>query len=188
MTAEQELVTELRPNEKLLWSGHSVAAMELHTADLYIIPLGILLLSYPVFWMWRVHNISLSATILGIPFLLIGLYLTAGRFFYSAQQRAHTTYAITDERVIIRSGIFRKRVTSLNLRALPALSLSEKADETGTIFLGITPSRRTELANLYWPGLPLPPQLTHIQAARQVYNLLLQLQAPNSVRGTSQVH
>lgn len=174
---QQEIIAELQPGEKLLWSGHPKTGVEVQLADFCIVPLGLLLFSYALRWMERVQTVgSHAAVLLGLPFLFMGLYLAVGRFLYVAQQRAHTAYSITSERVLIRSGIFRKQVTSFDLKSLPALTLVEKPDGIGTISLGTIHSRYAALAQVGWPGVPQAPQLARIPDARQVYNRLVKLQ------------
>ncbi len=50
--------------------------------------------------------------------------------------RANTEYAVTNERAIIVSGLFRRKVKSLNLKSIPDISMSEKSDGSGTITFG----------------------------------------------------
>ncbi|MFD2722121.1 PH domain-containing protein [Hymenobacter monticola] len=174
---QQKIVAELQPGEKLLWSGHPKTGLDIQRVDFCIAPLGLLLFGYALRWMWRVQAAGFHPAIfLGVPFLLMGLYLAVGRFLYVAQQRAHTAYNITSERVLIRSGIFRKQVTSFDLKSLPALTLVEKPDGTGTISLGAIYSRYAALARVGWPGVPQTPQLARIPNARQVYERLVKLQ------------
>ena len=79
---------------------------------------------------------SLRSRRVGIPFVLAGLYITAGRFFLDAYARRNMAYAITDRRVlIIRAKPFAKTV-ALNLASLPDVGLSEERGVRGTIQFG----------------------------------------------------
>ena len=72
----------------------------------------------------------------GIPFVLLGLYLIVGRFFFDSLQRSRTYYALTDRRAIIISGLFDQNTKTLDLKKLPEISISTKQDGKGTITFG----------------------------------------------------
>jgi hypothetical protein len=69
----------------------------------------------------------------GIPFVAVGLHFIVGRFFVDAQQRANTFYGVTNQRVIIVSGILNSKVKSLNLRTLSDLTRDERSNGKGSI-------------------------------------------------------
>jgi hypothetical protein len=135
--AENELRQHLGNDEKLLWAGKPRQGIAFRSSDLFLVPFSILWLGFAIFMEYQVQRqqLTLFALFL-IPFLAIGLYLLAGRFFVDALQRQHTLYGITDNRIIIRSGIFNKEMKSLNMHTLSDLTFTEKKDGTGTIALG----------------------------------------------------
>jgi len=51
----------------------------------------------------------------------------------TACEAANTTYVVTDERVLIQSGVFRPRLTVLDLSDLPPLELDDGGNGFGTI-------------------------------------------------------
>src|SRR5437899_365791 len=63
----------------------------------------------------------------GIPFVLVGIYVMIGRFFVDARQRSRTYYGLTDQRVIIISGLRNRQVKSLPIGSLSDVSIIEKA-------------------------------------------------------------
>ena len=67
---------------------------------------------------------------------LVGLYVIVGRFFYEAMLRSRTYYGLTNERVIIISGLSSRTVKSLQVQTLTGVSLSEEASGTGTVMFG----------------------------------------------------
>src|SRR6185369_13436011 len=73
-----------------------------------------------------------------IPFVLMGAYMVGGRFVIEAWQRARTEYVVTNERIIIRSGIWRRRTQSLELRTLGDFALTENSKGEGTISFGVS--------------------------------------------------
>lgn len=100
-----------------------------------------------------------------------------GRFFIDAKQRANTFYGITEDRIIIKSGIFSKSIKSLNIKTLSDLEVEEAGDGTGTISIG----PKHPLAMFYggmswWPGMKWSPSLDYIPEVRKVYNQIISLQ------------
>lgn len=159
------------PGEKLLWSGRPAQGFLLTSRDFLLVPFSLLWGGFAIFW--ESTAISTEAPIFiklwGIPFVLAGLYIMAGRFFVDAAARARTEYTVTDRRLIIRrSGLFRHFSTS-QLELLPSLSLEEGSRGTGTIKFGVPSNRRM---SAWTPGLANEPQLLGIDDARHVYSLL----------------
>jgi hypothetical protein len=115
----------------------------------------------------------------GLPFVFIGLYIMAGRFFVDAAARARTEYAVTDRRIIIRrSGLFRNLSTS-QLELLPSISLEEGDRGRGTIKFGVRSDRRM---SGWTPALANEPQLLGIENAQHVYGILEK--ARSDIRGS----
>jgi len=161
---------ELGPDEHLLWSGRPKTGLILRSSDIFLIPFSLLWGGFAIFW-----EISVIATgapfffwLWGIPFVLIGLYITIGRFFIDAQQRQKTHYALTNKRIIIISGLFNRTVKSLSLRTLSDISLSEKRNGTGTITFGPTHPVAWMYAGMAWPGTSryMSPAFELIDAVR----------------------
>jgi hypothetical protein len=158
---------ELRKGEKLLWAGRPRQGVFLRGRDAFQIPFSIMWGGFALFWEYSVINSGapILFRLWGVPFVVIGLYMMFGRFIGEAKQREHTSYAVTDERIIISSGVFSKTARSLNIKALLDVSLSENNSGSGTIHFGsaITPVRRGRVA----------PDFDEIENVRQVYDLIL---------------
>jgi hypothetical protein len=111
---------------------------------------------------------------------LISASLVIGRFFVEAKQRSGTYYAVTPQRVIIRSGLFSRSVKSLPLKTLQDLSLSERTDGTGTIAFGAQHPMASMFGGMPgWPGMDqyLGPRFDLIPQARSVYESIRKAQA-----------
>src|SRR5438270_251669 len=78
---------------------------------------------------------------------------------------------VTDQRVLILSGLFGRKITSLNLRTLSEMSLNERADGTGTLTFGPTPPFLSAGVGMAWPGLAESPAFDSIPRARSVYDI-----------------
>lgn len=146
----------------------------LRASDLLMIPFSLMWGGFAVFWEYSVFtsDAPLLFRLWGIPFVLVGLYMVAGRFVVEAWQRAYTDYAVTDERIIIRSGIFRRQMKSLNLRAMGEFSLTENGKGEGTIVFGVSPAGNMFSGLASWPGVEELPRFDTIPDARKVYEII----------------
>src|SRR4051794_20349416 len=93
----------LASDEQVIWSGRPSQGFLLRPGDALTIPFSILWAGFAFFWEAGVvgSHAPLLFSLFGVPFVLAGLYITIGRFFYDAHQRSQTVYALTNERVII---------------------------------------------------------------------------------------
>ncbi|WP_426339813.1 PH domain-containing protein [Pseudoduganella sp. S-14] len=146
----------------------------LRASDLLMIPFSLMWGGFALFWEYSVFNSAapLLFRLWGIPFVLVGLYMVAGRFAVEAWQRAYTEYAVTDERIIIRSGIFKRRMKSLNLRAMGEFSLTENRNGEGTIAFGVSAAGNMFSGLASWPGVEELPRFDTIAEARKVYEII----------------
>jgi len=135
---EQELRTELTAGERLLWSGRPRTGVIFRLADGFNLLFGIFWLGFVVYWILSAYQAGapISFVAFGLPFLLIGFYMTVGRLVTDALQRKKMVYAVTNQRVIILQGIWNRSVHSLNLRSLPETHLIARSDGSGSIFFG----------------------------------------------------
>jgi hypothetical protein len=141
----------------------------------YLIPFSLVWGVFAIFW--EATAITSGAPIFfklwGIPFVLAGLYLIFGRILVARREAANTFYAISDSRVLIQSGAFRRTFTELDLRDLPASQLEERSDRSGTITLG--PVMGLMRMPPGWPMAGMygrPPALEAISGAARVYQTL----------------
>jgi hypothetical protein len=143
----------------------------LRSSDGFAIPFSLLWGRFAIFWEYNVltSKAPVFFGIWGIPFVLIGLYLIVGRFFLEANQRAKTYYGLTNQRVIVVSGLFSHAVKSLQLRTMADLSLTEWRDGNGTITFGATDSAWQGRSG--WPGASryAVPRFDSITGAREVF-------------------
>ena len=132
---------------------------------------------FAIFWESSVltSNAPGFLVLWGIPFVLVGLYLIVGRFFFEAKQRAHTFYAVTNERILIVTGVFNRKVKSLNLRTLSDISLTEGKNNEGTIsFGGGSPFSSMFGGFSGWPGMgsQMGPRFELIAGAKPVFETI----------------
>ena len=171
---------ELTSGEKLLWSGQPRAGIRLRGSDAFVIPFSILWCGFAIFW--EVGVVSQGAPFFfklwGIPFVLVGLYIVFGRFIVDAMTRQKTFYGVTNERIIIISGLFSQETKSLNLRTLTDISLTARSDGSGTITFGPAYPMGRWMPAGSWPGASryAPPAFDLIERAKEVHEIVRQAQ------------
>jgi hypothetical protein len=171
---------ELRRGERLLWSGQPIQGMRLCVADAFLIPFSIVWGGFAIFWesMVITQGAPLFFMLWGIPFVVVGIYLIFGRFWVDARQRAKTFYAITDNRILIISGIFNRSTRSLNIRTLSDITLTKKQNGSGTVSFGPVNSMFAWWGGAGWPGMGryMAPSFDLASNAEEIYEKILAVQ------------
>jgi len=170
--------------ERQLWAGAPRQGIVFRGADVFMIPFSLFWGGFAVFFVATVARSHGPRLFLfwAIPFVLVGLYITVGRFFLDARRRARTTYAVTSDRVIINSGLFVPTTKSLNVRTISDVTLQERSNGTGTITFGATFPFVAMYAGTSWPGVPQTPSLEMIPDARRVFNIIREAQMAPAAR------
>jgi hypothetical protein len=174
----------LSPGERILWTGRPKHGPAFSHADLIAVPFSLLWCGFVIFWNVSVWNFpETGATddwvfkLWGLPFLAAGLYILIGRFFFDAWVRKRTSYAVTNERVLILRTSPRSKFTSRDIRSLPLLQLTESRDGTGTIAFDAddvgysTLGRRRGFA-AWAPAASANAQFFRIDNPRRVYEII----------------
>ncbi len=180
MTTTTSVSFDLASGERLLWSGVPRQGIALNASDVFVVPLSLLWGGFAVFW--EVTAFQSGAPLFfglwGVPFVVMGLYITIGRFFYDSLRRRRTFYGLASDRVIVASGVISPHVKSLSLRTLTDVVLEENANGLGTIFLGPQRSRssRFSAAGAGWPGKPLDTAFEMISDAKRIFELINEAQ------------
>src|ERR1043165_109328 len=89
---EQQLIPYLQPGEQLLWTGRPKGGVLFRKSDIFVIPFSILWGGFAIFWEIMAASGPFFFWLWGIPFVIVGLYLMIGRFFYDAKKREATVY------------------------------------------------------------------------------------------------
>jgi hypothetical protein len=181
----EEISSLLLLYEEVLWSGQPKQGVTFRRSDLFAIPFSLFWCGFAIFWEFSViqGDDDWSLILLGIPFVLIGLYMLVGRFFSDAKQRAKTFYAVTNQRILISSGIFKRSAKSLDLRKLTTLSLEEGKHKEGNLSFGASSSIPSVISSLF-PVLGLfaqkAPRFELIKNPKQVYETIVAAQYSGS--------
>ena len=177
----EDINTQLSAGERVLWSGQPRQGVIIRGADALMIPFSLLWGSFAIFWELSVINSNAPAffALFGIPFVLVGIYLIIGRFFFEARHRARTYYAVTNERILIISGLSCRKVQSLDLRTLSDLSLSEGKGNEGTITFGSGSPFNSMFGGFSsWPGTGayLGPRFELVANAKTIFETIRRAQ------------
>ena len=166
---------ELERGERQLWAGVPRQGIVFRPADVFVIPFTLLWAGFAVFWESSVLRTGAPGffALWGIPFVLVGIYITIGRFFFDAARRRKTTYGLTSSRIIIAAG---RTTKSLSLATLSEVSLTERADGSGTITFGPTNLQQTMYSGMGWPGIQQVPAFELIADAKAVSQMIRQAQ------------
>jgi hypothetical protein len=171
---ERLLLPELRAGERLVWAGQPRGGIRLVAADAFMIPFSLLWGGFAVFWEYGALQQAGPSffALFGVPFVLVGLYVIFGRFFFDAYRRSRTYYALTDQRVLILTHVFGHKLQSLSLASLGQVSISERSDRGGTITLGPSGGMSAWFAGSGWPGSgkEAPPALEAVENVRAVFD------------------
>lgn len=128
----------LLPGERVLWEGQPAVGPYSLRGSWYMIPFSIMWGGFAIFWEVSVlaSQAPLFFALWGVPFVLIGLYMIFGRILVARRAAQNTAYAITDQRVLILSGAFRRSFVEISLRNMPGAELSEGRRGSGSITFG----------------------------------------------------
>ncbi len=179
LTDDSKLRAQLGLDEHLLWSGQPAQGIRFHPRDLVMVPFSLAWGGFAIFWEWSVArtNAHWLFMLWGVPFVLIGLYLIVGRFFWDAWERSRTYYGLTNRRVMIVTAGRRTKVQSLELVTLGETVLSTSSDGSGSIQFGSMPWAHGWWSGSGWPGTQGPPSFETIPDAKRVHEMVRQAQA-----------
>ncbi len=123
----------LEPDERVLWQGKpDRGAYVWQQYPLFIF--GLFWFGFAIFWnvgVWR--SVPLHGNggggyvfrLFGLPFLVIGLYITFGQLVHRAWEWPRVNYVLTNRRMLVTSGLFSRRQSSLYLDTISSVDLQE---------------------------------------------------------------
>jgi hypothetical protein len=142
--AEIVVTQHLLPGERVLWADRPVRGIRLSPSDAVLIPFALLWTAIVVLWEVLALRIlgdidgGVPFAVVGVPFLLVGLYLVAGRLVVGALRKRRLLYAVTDQRVLVLREGEGTRARSVALERLGAPSATRGSDGRGTVRFGGT--------------------------------------------------
>jgi hypothetical protein len=128
--------------EHILWEGAPPTGVMVRAADALLIPFSLLWGGFAMFWnvsVWR-DGAPVFFRLWGLPFLLVGFYIVIGRFLIDMLVRRRQRYYVTNQRVLIERRGWGGGLRTLDIRHLPLLATTVRADGSGTLSFGQTAS------------------------------------------------
>jgi Bacterial PH domain len=175
---EQQIIkSQISGSEQILWVGRPRQECFFRTTDAWGIPFTLLysgFLAFLSFYFWSNESVWFFK-LMGVPFLIFGLYLVVGRFFVDFLQRKKTFYGITNERIIIVSGVFSQETKYIDLEGLTETSIEESQNGYGTITFGrdeINDSNNWFYSNDNDTNVIYAPKFKHIPNAKNVHEII----------------
>jgi hypothetical protein len=166
------LQQELDAGERMLWSGRALPGLRIEPGSLLQSAFGLVFLSISVVSLYAAGKESTIFPVLWTSlFVLASFYYFVGHFFWGALRRRCTEYAVTNQRVIVRSGILSETTQSIEYRKIRTLTLTEKSNGSGTIQFGE--------ANALSAGEGITSSAAKMEAvpdARSIYNIIRKAQ------------
>lgn len=141
--------SQLEPEEVLRWEGRPAPRCyvfrhwrrSVHGLLLLLLATWWQAVSYPLGqlydWPWLAW--------LPLPFVLFGLYFALGHLLLSRLEWEHVFYALTDRRLLVQRGLFRRRHASLFLDEVAYFQLRPLGEQLGTLRVGGSKPGRTLL-------------------------------------------
>ncbi|MEV6874329.1 PH domain-containing protein [Amycolatopsis sp. NPDC051128] len=123
---------DLLPGERVLWAGEPVQRPFFVAADGVIAPAGLVLAAVATWFLLAKEPIG-PVMAGAVVVLVLGLYAAVGRSVVRYLALGRTTYAVTDSRIIARSGLFRQKERSSELAGLSPPVLKPGPSRTGTL-------------------------------------------------------
>ena len=125
-------------DETVRWTGEPPTGLLWRASDWVMVPFSLLWGGFALFWESMVISAGapLVMMLFGVPFVCLGVYLIVGRFFWDANVRSRTRYAVTDRAAYIVVDGFRGGVRRYSGSALDDVGVERKDDGSGTLRFG----------------------------------------------------
>lgn len=181
---------ELLNGEEILWAGQPDTRILFSRSDIFTIPFGIVFTVFSLEWESGAFKQVLNPNskpgaswlfpLFGVPFVLIGLYLAVGRFFYKFWNKKRTYYAVTNKRILVVKNSRQRELRGAYLEAIPVINRSIRRDGHGTIIFGNTPpgALMSEDSGFDFLGsrtVEHAPSFRDINDAEKIYRIVLDL-------------
>jgi hypothetical protein len=168
----------LTPTEKILWTGKPRQGFVFWRSDIFFIPFSIVwaVVAYLLEFKTVVSDLPFQDKIWSILSLSVAAYIVLLRFFVDLAYRYLTFYALTNQRVLIHTGLFKTTLTSLPLADLKEINLDLRKGGRGDIVFGPLDPKAWIYSGGGWPkmgGQTPAPAFETLKDAEKVYKQIL---------------
>jgi hypothetical protein len=128
----------LNPGEKIIWRGLPRQGFLFQRSDVFFVPFSILWTILAVWWELEtvLSEIPFQDKIWSIVMLSAAAYILLLRFLVDAAYRSLSFYALTNQRVLIHTGLLKTTLTSLPLTGMNEINLDLDKSGRGNIVFG----------------------------------------------------
>ena len=105
-------------------------------------------------------------------FLVVGLFFFIGRFELDAWLRRQTSYAVTDQRILIARAAPWARFTAIEFDRLPEMTLVGEGRPRSSIRFGAAAALNNRSLTIWTPSLDPVPQFLGIPDAAHVFAMI----------------
>ena len=189
MSEALQIKRALFKDEVILWQGKPRLGIVFRQNDWLFVPFSIAWTS--VAFHFEYSNLSTSGSafmsLFDLVFVIIGIYLTAGRFLVDAVIRRNTDYALTNRRAIVATSAFGIGNTSVDIRNTSNISMIEMQNGSGSIMFGSEPWNYAYWDGVHIPGFKRVPRFEMIKEVLEVYAQIMHIKSgtntpsPNAV-------
>jgi len=175
--------------ETILWQGQPMGGVIWRDVFQMRTVMGVFFIGFAIFWIIGARSTApadeplfrLLFPLLGVPFVLIGIFLTVGQLFWDALLRSGTHYTLTTQNAFIARHLFGRR--SLETWPLAEIEEFQLIDgHPGSVLFDVSAGLRLERAR----PLPVKAPFTfkrpsigfrQIEDPRRVYRLINETRA-----------
>jgi hypothetical protein len=130
--AQARLQPYLQPSERILWTGRPDPRRLFGLSDLFLVPFSLMWGGFAIVWetLALTSGAPIFFVLWGIPFVVVGQFLIWGRFLALRWDKTRTTYAVTNQRLLILRG---RSLQTMFLNQVPTIDQSVRSDGSGTL-------------------------------------------------------
>jgi uncharacterized membrane protein YdbT with pleckstrin-like domain len=171
-TELSEIYRLIRSDERPLWNGKPVRAPFLFS-NIVTIPFGLFFMGFSIFWMYMASQAGGFFWLFGMPFFLVGFFLSFGSIITNFFAYRNTVYIITDKRIIVQTGAIGLDTQFIELDKIQEVYVNtgfiDRLFGTGSIFV-------TTAGNIFLSGAGrssrFRPSLAALRDPYEVYKVL----------------
>ena len=169
----------LDPAEKIIWTGKPRQGFLFWRSDIFFVPFSLIWAVLAYLWEFQtaISNVPFQDKLWSVFSLSVAAYILLLRFFVDAAYRYLTFYAITNQRVLIHTGLFKTSLISLPLAELKEINIDQRKNGSGDIVFGPLDPKAWIYTGGGWPkmGSQMPtPAFELLKDPRVVHKKILE--------------
>lgn len=166
-----QIALQIESDERVLWHDVPEQGLRLYPVQGIMMAAAVFLSLVFAFVLWSYWQTGANLNEL-TPFAVFVLVFDNAWLVHpilDVVRRERTSYVLTNRRVLINSGLLRRRVQSIDIRSLPKLEFHAKSDGRGSVMLG---QAYTGLTAHGISSVINPPALDGIEDGKRVYDMI----------------